>query len=105
MIEKGAGSLDLKHSNASEIDPKFRNLPFDPEGKYSLAYTYGFSGIGYDSNLVPDPVESWDILWNWVYRGKISLLDDMREVFAIAFKRMGYPVNEITEERIAEALG
>jgi len=106
MIEEGLlAPLDLDNiPNASEIDPRFRNLPFDPEGKYSLPYTYGFSGIGYDSNLVPDPVESWDILWNPVYQGKISLLDDMREVFAIAFKRMGYPANEVTEERIAEAL-
>lgn len=106
MIEEGLlAPLDLDNiPNASEIDPKFRNLPFDPEGRYSLPYAYGFSGIGYNSLIVTDPVESWDLFWNPVYQGKISLLDDMREVFAIAFKRMGYPVNEVTEERIAEAL-
>ena len=37
---------------------------FDPGNQYAVPYFWGTVGILYNTNLVDDPVTSWDILWN-----------------------------------------
>lgn len=83
-----------KIPNLSGLDPKFKTPPYDPEGKYSVAFTYGTSGLGYNLDEIGEEIDSWGALWNPDYAGRILLLDDMREVFGAAFKYLGYSVND-----------
>ena len=80
MIEKLIAA-DLLHeidksllSNYSNISEEFKGLYYDPEDKYSVPYTYGMLGIIYNSEFVDEEDladESWDLLWNEKYKGKI----------------------------------
>ena len=38
------------------------DLDFDPDNKYSIPYMWGTVGILYNTTMVDDPVNSWDIL-------------------------------------------
>lgn len=87
--------LDLSRiPNSKFIKEQFRNLPFDPEGKYSLpAYLWGTAGLLINTNFVPADTDSWAILWDEKYKGKIALMDDCREAMAAVLKYSGFSVN------------
>lgn len=79
--------------NAELIEPFLRNLPFDPNFKHALPYLWGTVGIGYDSSVIPTPPTSWEVLWDRRYKGRISLLNDQREVLGMALRAMGHSLN------------
>ncbi|MGQ0811560.1 MAG: polyamine ABC transporter substrate-binding protein, partial [Nitrospiraceae bacterium] len=79
--------------NAAYIADHLQHLPFDSENRYSVSYLWGTVGIGYDSNIIPVPPDSWSILWDTKYKGKISMLNDQREVFGAVLRSMGHSLN------------
>jgi len=89
--------------NFKNIDPRFKNLPYDPENKYSVPYFWGTLGIMYNSDAVKETVDSWHILWDEKYAGKILMLDSIRDSIGIALKKLGYSLNTKTKEQIEEA--
>jgi spermidine/putrescine-binding protein len=89
--------------NFENLDERFRNLPFDPENRYSIPYQWGTTGIGINTRFVSDQVDSWDILWDERYRGRISVLDDMRSGMVPALKRLGFSVNTRSEQELRQA--
>lgn len=96
--------LDLVHiPNAKLIEPFLKKLPSDFQRKYAVPYFWGTVGIGYDSEVIPVPPKSWEILWDPQYKGRISMLNDQREVFGMALRSMGYSLNSRDPEIIEEA--
>jgi len=89
--------------NLANLDERFRRLPYDPHEAYALPYTWGTSGIGVRTDKVHDPVVSLGSLFDPMYRGKIMLLDDMRETIGLALKYLGYSVNTTEPRALAEA--
>ncbi len=87
---------ELDHSkipNIKNIDPRFMDLPFDPENKYSVPYMWGTVGIVYNTTLVSDPVDSWSILWNPKYSKQIIMYDSIRDTIGITLKMLGKSLN------------
>ena len=91
MIEKMiAGDLLFeidrsKLSNYENISDDFRGLYYDPEDKYSVPYTYGMLGIIYNSEFIDEEDvrdESWGLLWNEKYKGKILPCSGMKNTRA-----------------------
>lgn len=96
--------LDHKRiPNNQFIEPFLINLPFDPEQKYAVPYLWGTVGIGYNSTIVQDPPTSWDVLWDEQYAGRISMLNDQREVFGMALKSLGHSLNTQDSKLIEQA--
>ena len=92
--EKLLAALDLSTiSNYQNISARFLGRDFDPENRYSIPYTWGTAGIGYDSTVVHPPPDSLSILWDKRYSGKFSMLDDQRETIGVALKLLGHSVN------------
>ncbi len=91
--------------NISYLDPRFLSPPYDPDNRYSITYTWGTTGIGYRRDRLEEVPESWAVMWDERYKDRISMLNDMRENFAAAFKRMGESVNSLNDARIAAAAG
>ena len=79
--------------NIVHIDERFLNPPFDPGNQYTVPYFWGTTGIGVNTRYVEEPYDTWDILWDPKYRGRIAMLNDPRETFAVALKRMGASIN------------
>jgi spermidine/putrescine transport system permease protein len=91
-------------SNAwANVDPRFLGLSFDPRNDYSVPYAWGTTGLAYRADLVREPVTSWSALFDSRYAGRILLLDDMREVFGMALKKLGYSLNSTNPQEIQEA--
>ena len=80
--------------NAQYIMPTYRGMAHDPEDKYSVPYTWGCTGIIYNTKYVDAAdAESWELLWNEKYKGKILMFDNPRDAFGVAEFRLGYDVN------------
>ena len=100
MLEK----LDFNNiPNADNVDEKFRKPVFDPTGEYSVAYTWGCTAIFYDSRYVDaaDVDENtWDLLWNEKYSGKILMFNNQRDAFGVAEAKLGYSLNTENQEEL-----
>lgn len=89
--------------NLDLVEPHLQDLSFDPENHYSVPYLWGTVGIGYDAALFPTPPDSWAVLWDRRYRGRISMLNDQREVFGAVFRLMGVSLNQVDPVAIERA--
>lgn len=100
MLEK----LDFDNiPNFDNIDEKFRKPAFDPTGEYSVPYTWGCTAIFYDSRYVDaaDVDEnSWDLLWNEKYSGKVLMFNNQRDAFGVAEAKLGYSLNSENQEEL-----
>lgn len=97
---------ELDHAalpNATSLEGHLQNLPFDPAQRYSVPYLWGTVGIGYDSSLITSPPDSWAILWDPQYKGRISMLNDQREVFGATLRWLGHSLNSTDPNAIAAA--
>ena len=110
MISRMAQSGMLEKLNYSNIpnfekyvDETFRNPDYDVNQEYSVPYTWGTVGLIYNTKYVTEAVDSWDILWNENYSGKILMFSNSRDAFAIALKRLGYSMNTENPEELREA--
>lgn len=92
-----------KIPNLSNLDPIFRNLPYDKGNSYAVPYLWGTTGIGYNKALVKERVNSWKILWNQTYAKKISMLDEHRDVIGATLKLLGYSGNSRNPKELEEA--
>lgn len=86
-----------KLPNYANIDDKFKDLPYDPQGQYSVPYLWGILGIIYNTTMVDEPVDSWDILWDEKYSGDILMIGNQRDAIAVALKRLGFSMNTTDE--------
>lgn len=89
--------------NMANIDDRFMNLDFDPENKYSVPYMWGTVGILYNTTMVDDPVDSWDILWNEKYAGQILMYNSIRDSIGVALMKLGYSLNTREEADVLAA--
>jgi len=92
-----------KIPNIANLDPGLLDQAFDPGNRYSLPYTWGTAGIGYRADKVIGPVESWAIMFDPKYTGRIVMLDDVRETLGAALKYLGYPLNSTNPAELAQA--
>ena len=66
---------------------------FDPGNRYAVPYIWGTVGILYNTEMVDEPVTSWNILWDEKYKGEILMQDSIRDAFMVAQSRRGYSMN------------
>ena len=61
--------------NIKNMDPSYmeQSESFDPGNKYSVPYCVGTVGILYNTKMVDEPVDSWDILWDERYKVTIRM--------------------------------
>jgi spermidine/putrescine transport system substrate-binding protein len=89
--------------NTKNIAPDFLNAPYDSDGKHTVPYSWGTTGLIYNKNLIKEPIDSWDVLFKDEYSGHISLLDDQREVMGALLKKLGHSDNTQNSNEVTQA--
>ncbi|MEI6876350.1 MAG: extracellular solute-binding protein, partial [Spirochaetota bacterium] len=87
MIKEGMlAPIDhAKIKNFKNIDPAvIAKSAFDPGNKYSIPYYMGAAGIAVNKAKVPKYDRTWAIFGRKDLKGKMIMLDDMREVMGDA---------------------
>jgi len=90
--------------NLSNIDPAaLEKATYDLGMEYSVPYYWGAAGIIVNTGKVPEFEESWSIFGRGDLRGRMTMLDDMREVMGDALVHLGYSVNTKSPAEIEAA--
>ncbi|HSF80703.1 MAG TPA: spermidine/putrescine ABC transporter substrate-binding protein [Anaerolineales bacterium] len=107
MIEEGMlEELDFSViTNISNMAADNVNQYFDPEQKYTVPYFWGTSGFAVDTNVISDPEDTWEMVFEPSPEvcGKISMLDDERETLGAALMYLGYSINDTDPQHLEEA--
>ena len=94
--------LDLASlPNLQNILPEYRNLPYDPDGRYSVPYMSGTVGIVVNSKTVNEPIRGYRDVFSDKYKNRIIVVNDNREIVSWAFEAQGIPINDVTEQNLA----
>ena len=76
---------------------------FDADNEYALPYFWGTLGIVYNSEMVPEGIDSWGALFDGKYKESITMPDSMRDAFMTAYKYLGYSINTTDKDEIKKA--
>ncbi|MBQ8182350.1 MAG: spermidine/putrescine ABC transporter substrate-binding protein [Clostridia bacterium] len=79
--------------NHKYILDKYKGLYYDPDDKYTVAYTVGMVGLIYNTTMVEGDVDSWGVLWDEKYAGQILMFNNPRDAFGIAQCYLGQSIN------------
>ncbi|MGF1724927.1 extracellular solute-binding protein [Photobacterium nomapromontoriensis] len=93
-----------KLTNFKELDKNYLDKPFDPNNDYSIPHVIAMTGLAVNTDMYdPADFDSWADLWNPELKGQLMLMDDTREVFHIALRKLGYSGNTTNPKEIDEA--
>ncbi len=97
-IDKG------KLKNFGNLDPAaIARIGFDKGNTHSVPYMMGAAGVSVNKTKVSGYEHSWSIFDKNDLKGRMTMLDDMREVLGAALKSLGYSVNETNPAHLEEA--
>jgi len=112
LIREGAlRPLDkAKLPNLVNIKPDYLDSRFDPGNRYSVPYAYTVTLVGYNVQKLGElgvPTDTWALIFEPRYldklKGKVTVLDDQRELIAAALKYLGYSANDADEAHLRQA--
>lgn len=89
--------------NMKYIADDCKNLFFDPQQKYTVCFNVGTTILIYNKNLVKEEPDSWEVLWDEQYKGKVLMFNNSRDAFAIAQVMLGQDFNSTTESDWVES--
>src|ERR1700677_2132403 len=82
-----AAPLDLSKLPAyTQLSPQLTSLPLvRMKGQvYGVPFMWGPDPLLYDTTVFAPPPDSWTVLWDAKYRGKISVWDDLSTIYMAA---------------------
>jgi spermidine/putrescine transport system substrate-binding protein len=103
LKEKRLLLLDqAKIPNLKNIGPQMRNLPHDPELKYTVPWMAGSVGIVVNTEKVKDDVKGYRDLFQEKFRRRIVVLDDAGEIVSWALVTLGKGPTDVSAENLAQ---
>ncbi|CAG1007607.1 Spermidine-binding periplasmic protein SpuE [Burkholderiales bacterium] len=112
-LVKGGQLLPLDKSklpNLRNVDPAYLNTPFDPGNRYSTPYAMSTTILGYNDEKMKElglPTDTWAVIFDPRHlakvKGRVTVLDSSAELFAAAFKYLGYSANDVDEKHWRQA--
>jgi spermidine/putrescine-binding protein len=90
-------------SNRTNLAAAFRGLAHDPEDRYTVPWQWGMTGIAWRTDLLPSAPDSWAVFLEPRYRGKLTMLDDPRDVIGAFLRLRGHSINSVDPAELEEA--
>ena len=87
----------------ANLSAQFVNNAYDAENQYSIPLIWGATGIAYNAQKINSPPHTWRQLWSSRFTHQLMLLDDARDVFALALLSLHYSPNDTNPEHIKQA--
>jgi spermidine/putrescine-binding protein len=90
-------------TNFNNISPTLQNLPTDPGNQHTIPWQWGTSGIAYRTDKIRTSIDSWAIFHDKQYAGKMTMMDDGREVIGSQLRFRGRSLNSTDQAELAQA--
>jgi spermidine/putrescine-binding protein len=96
--------LSLRYlPNRVNLAPVFRGLAHDPENRYTVPWQWGVTGIAWRTDLIGTKPDSWAVFLEPRYRGKLTMLDDLRDVIGAFLRLRGHSINSVDPAELEAA--
>lgn len=99
--------VPLDHSAMPNFDkyagPLIKNPTWDPGNKYTMAWQSGWTAIGYNSQVIKNPGDSIQMLFDKKYKGQVGMLSDPFELGTAGLLAIGVEPTKSTESDWAKA--
>ena len=93
-----------KIPNLKNIDPAYLDTALDKTMEYGVPYMVTYTGIAYRKDRIQNIDPSWTVFENRPeLKGRMTILDDMRETIGAALRYKGHSLNTTNEAELAEA--
>lgn len=89
--------------NWGNIAPLFINNVYDPKAEYGVPWQWGLTGLAYRADLVSPAPDSWAVLLDGKLKGRMTMMDEAREVIGAFLKFRGKTINSVVPEDLAQA--
>jgi spermidine/putrescine-binding protein len=90
-------------TNWSNVAPLFLNPNYDPDNKFGVPWQWGTTGIAYRSDKLKAPPDSWGVFHDRKLKGKMTMMDDQRDVIGAWLKFAGKSLNSTDPAELAQA--
>ena len=85
--------LDLANiPNSKNLLESLKNVDFDPGRKHSLTWQTGFAGIAWNKEAFPQGLKSVSDLWQPELKGRVEVLDEMRDTMGLLMLENGVDI-------------
>jgi len=92
-----------KLTNLGYVDTQYLKRSLDPGMVHSVPYMMAPTCMAWLASKVKDPVASYSMFDRADLKGRITLLDDMREVLGAALRSLGFSLNSTDPAQLAKA--
>lgn len=100
LLEK----LVKKHlPNAGNVAPLFLGTVFDPDNAFTIPWQWGITGIAYRKDLLGKVPDSWALFQDPAFKGKMTMMDDMRDNIGAWLRFRGKSLNSVDPADLAAA--
>ncbi|MBX2862507.1 MAG: extracellular solute-binding protein [Leptolyngbyaceae cyanobacterium MAG.088] len=84
---------------------KWASPVYDPDNTHSIPYSWGTTGLLYNSEVLTEVPADWNYLWENkdVLSRKMTMLDDVRETLGAVLSSLGYSYNATDPAQLEEA--
>jgi spermidine/putrescine transport system substrate-binding protein len=89
--------------NLIHVDPDYLKIAIDKNMDHSVPYMLTNTGIAYLMSKVKDFEPSWAMFDRADLKGRMVMLNDMRETIGAALKFLGFSLNSTNDEELAKA--
>ncbi len=90
-------------NNLAHVDPDYLKKAMDPAMEYSVPYMITNTGIAWLSDRIENVEPSWAVFGRADLKGRMTMLNDMRETLGAALKFLGHSLNTRDERELAAA--
>jgi spermidine/putrescine transport system substrate-binding protein len=92
-----------KLPNLANVDPEYLKIALDPQMDHSVPYMLTNSGFAYLKSRVKDVQPTWAMFDRTDLKGRMTMLNDMRETIGAALKFLGYSLNTTDDGQLEQA--
>ena len=89
--------------NLKHVDADYLKIAMDPQMHHSVPYMLTNTGISYQKSKVKDFSPSWKMFDRAALKGRMTMLNDMRETVGAALKYLGYSLNSRNDKELEAA--
>ncbi|NOT09201.1 MAG: spermidine/putrescine ABC transporter substrate-binding protein [Gemmatimonadales bacterium] len=90
-------------SNLGHLSPLFRGLAHDPADRFTVPWQWGITGLAWRTDLIAKAPGSWAVFLDAALSGKMTMLDDVRDVLGAFLRYRGQSINTTDPSLIAAA--
>jgi spermidine/putrescine transport system substrate-binding protein len=89
--------------NLANVDPEYLKIALDPGMKHSVPYMLTNTGFAYLKGKAGNVAPTWAVFDRADLKGRMTMLNDMRETVGAALKFLGYSLNTVDDAQLDQA--